>query len=146
MSQSQYKIRLGDYMAECEVNYRRLASLLAAHDDRVDYCIRLPGDRSGRLTITVQERCKYTSMVSLSLSHSAPYTTGQQFELRVYHDARMVEVVAYQQQRRIQPRYPYPNQRMLQQDEKWQQHRFLSQCLRYCVENGLAPVVDRQMV
>lgn len=142
MQQARYKVNLQHYMAECEANYQRLQQLLPDGCHEVSWAVLLPGDRAGRLEIRVLQRCRYTTMLSLSLDGGPGVSVPQHFELRAYHDARLVEVVAFQSQRRISPRYAYPNRYMYQQDEKWQQHRFLSECLHYCLENGMASELD----
>lgn len=141
MPQPRYKICLQSYMAECEANYFRLQQLLPDDCDEVGYDIELPGLGTGRLAISVLQRCKYTSMLAVNLENSTVLAADQRFELRVYHDARLVEVTAFQSRRNVMPRYNYPNRHMYQQDEKWQQHRFLSECLHYCLQNGMTEIV-----
>ena len=56
--------------------------------------------------------------------------------MRAYHDAGMLEVGSFQSCRRVEARYPYPNRRMHQQDEKYQQNRFLAEWLEHCLQDG----------
>ena len=58
------------------------------------------------------------------------------FDLRAYHDARMLEVTAFQSRRQVQARYEYPNADMHAPDEKAQQNMFLAEWLSHCIEQG----------
>lgn len=140
MQKAPYKVDLRAYHRECEANYLRLLKLLPADCDTVSFQVSLPDHQRGDVTLTVVERCKYTSMARLTQQGTSGWGNNKQFDLRIYHDAHMVEVTAFQRQRRIDVKYAYPNVRMHQPDEKLQQQRFLSECLVYCLEHGLVPV------
>lgn len=140
MQSRRYKVDLSAYMAECEANYLRLMKLLPKNDNQVIYNVQLPNNRKGLIYFRIIERCKYTTMLTVEQEGFAEWLAPSHFDVRIYHDARMVEVTAFQRQQRIQPVYTYPNQKMYQKDEKYQQHRFLSECLINCLENGLSLV------
>ncbi len=57
-------------------------------------------------------------------------------EIRLYHDARMAEVISSQDIHQVKPRYDYPNKHMHQQDEKQQINQFLNEWLHLCLEHG----------
>ena len=137
MSRS-YKVNLQTYLAECEANYQRLLQLLPADLDHVSHRLMLSDKREACLLIAVTRRCRYTSMLSLTLMDASLPGWNQHFELRAYHDARLLEVCAFQSHHRIKPVYTYPNRNMYQQDEKWQQLLFLSECLVSCLQYGLS--------
>lgn len=89
----------------------------------------------------MHEQTAYTTLLSLSQADDAGDSLDHwcqlpQLQLRLYHDARVVEVVACQGIWRLRPRYGYPNKRMLQQDEKAQWNRFLTEWLSHCLEHG----------
>ena len=67
---------------------------------------------------------------------SSRWLRNLNIEVRAYHDARMLEVGMFQSHRRIEPRYQYPNENMMQQDEKYQQNRFLADWLENSLANG----------
>ena len=144
MPNRRYKVDLQAYMAECEANYLRLMKLWPEREDEFYYQVELPENRSAMIHFRVVERCRYTTMMTIEQEGAGEWLPNSHFEIRVYHDVAMVEVVAYQKQRGIQPRYSYPNQYMYQKDEKYQQHRFLSACLANCLDNGLC-VVEYQI-
>ena len=52
----------------------------------------------------------------------------------------MLEVGMFQSHRQVAARYRYPNDQMFQQDEKYQQNRFLADWLEHCLHNGRASI------
>jgi uncharacterized protein YqiB (DUF1249 family) len=53
----------------------------------------------------------------------------------------MAEVVSWNGHWNTRSRYPYPNRKMYQRDEKFQLNRFLGEWLAQCLSHGR--VVDR---
>ena len=89
------------------------------------------------MRIEVVERCRYTTLMRVQQQGSkSPWLLAPRFDLRSYHDARMVEVTGFQAQRHIAPRYDYPNRQMHSRDEKSQQNLFLTEWLSYCLQQG----------
>lgn len=79
------------------------------------------------MQIKVLESCPYTQMLELSqhfVSH-APQINDLRMKVRVYHDARLVEVTGYQGLGRLLAKYHIPNDRMLHPDEKRQANLLL---------------------
>jgi hypothetical protein len=138
MSVRRYTVDLQAYMAECEANYWRIMKLLSKSCDEQSYYVQLPNKKALRMTLTVTERCKYTTMVSIAQEGVDSWLLNSHFDVRIYHDAKMVEVFSYQQQGRVEGVYKYPNEKMHQKDEKFQQHLFLSECLANCLKNGFS--------
>jgi uncharacterized protein YqiB (DUF1249 family) len=91
-----------------------------------------------RIRIDVVERCRYTTLMRVCQQGGDAWLEAPRFELRVYHDARMVEVSGFQSRRRVEPRYDYPNPEMFAPDEKAQQNVFLAEWLGHCLERGQA--------
>lgn len=102
-------------------------------------------------TITINEVTRYTSVVTMAQdamvqNSSAKNTTTMVNKLsplfrpvmmvRLYHDARMVEILSSQDVRQIKPRYDYPNEAMFHQDEKRQLSLFLKEWLHLCLQQG----------
>ena len=56
--------------------------------------------------------------------------------IRLYHDARMAEVLSTQDIKQVKSRYDYPNNQMHQQDEKQQTNQFLNEWLHLCLRLG----------
>ena len=133
-----YKTNLVDLHAVCEANYARLVKLFPGYEthNSLDFSLGL-----SRIKIEVAERCRYTTIFRVLQQGSDTKWLGHlKIELRSYHDARMVEVGMFQSHRGIDGRYQYPNGHMYQQDEKYQQNRFMADWLEHCIHNGLGPL------
>ena len=121
--------------ATCESNYARLMQLFPDYETANCREFQLPGGQ--RVCIDVTERCRYTTLMRVcQLGASADWLVPPRFELRVYHDARMVEVTVFQAARQVEARYEYPNAEMHAPDEKAQQNQFLSDWLAHCLRQG----------
>jgi uncharacterized protein YqiB (DUF1249 family) len=133
----RYSIDLVSLHATCESNYARLLRLFPDYETANYREFQLSGGQ--RVRIDVVERCRYTTLMKVC-QHGSPanWMTPPRFDLRVYHDARMVEVTAFQSRQRVDARYEYPNPAMLARDEKAQQNQFLSDWLSHCLAQGRA--------
>ncbi len=137
---ADYHIDLSNHLAQCEANYARACMLLRDLDagDAREFCI----DRQ-RIRLKVLECAPYTTMVELSQgSRVSKWLPEQQLQIRVCHDARVAEVVSSQGIRQFRARYTYPNERMLQRDEKRQLNVFLGEWLGHCIDSGHSLEVD----
>lgn len=145
MTARQYAVDLSQHLAECDTNYLRLCKLMprmvAQQCRRI--AVALGSHKQYQVTITVLEQAPYTSTLSLSQSEGIWDGRAPEMTVRVYHDARMAEVVAYQRVRAPRARYDYPNPRMLARDEKRQLNRLLGEWLAICLVHGheLEPVM-----
>jgi uncharacterized protein YqiB (DUF1249 family) len=138
---AKYRIDLSEQMASCEANYARLMKLLPDLDtaDSRDFIVERGAGQPVQVRLEVCERCKYTTMIEISQqSPLLKWLPAPRFKLRVYHDVRMAEVIAYQRKHRLKPRYDYPNDSMFQPDEKAQLNRFLGEWLNNCLQYGRA--------
>ena len=136
--QRRYKLDLSGLHAECEANYARLMRLLPDFEtiDRREFQCR-SGATTTQVCLEITQRCPYTTMINVSQHESpTPWVEPPRFEVRLYHDALMAEVVQYSGVRRVSPRYDYPNEGMHQRDEKHQLNRFLGEWLSHCIDTG----------
>ena len=135
-----YRVDLAGLQAICDANYARLCRLMPDMDSQDERCIRLqaPDGVAQQLLMQVLERCTYTT--TLRLSHERPHAwlPPPSMEVRLYHDVNMAEVVAAYNRRQFRGVYPYPNEQMLQPDEKHQLNHFLGEWLGYCQRHGLS--------
>ncbi len=78
---------------------------------------------------------RYTSFLRLShdLDQGGRRVPDLRLEIRLYHDARLAEVVSYQGHGRFLALYPMPNRQMYQAHEKQQVNGFLHEWLRHCL-------------
>ena len=135
----RYRVDLVELQAACEANYARLMQLLPAMREGTE-ARRVAFSQGERqlsvLTLEVLETCPYTSTIDVRQEHSLSWLPVAQMEVRVYHDARMAEVIGAQSARRFRGIYPYPNAAMHQPDEKTQLNLFLGEWLSHCLACG----------
>ncbi|MEO1080896.1 MAG: DUF1249 domain-containing protein [Pseudomonadota bacterium] len=164
MLKSRYKVDLRGLHALCDANYVRLLRLFPDYESCNSRRFSLPW---ARIQIDVLERSRYTTLFRLQSYRAAVPTAdagaaAQQpepalepavsehgwllplrLEARAYHDAGMLEVVAFQSEARTAARYDYPNRAMHQEDEKRQQNAFLADWLAHCLHHGQADLNGR---
>lgn len=146
MKRERYRVDLLELQSACEANYLRLMQLLPGmrHQPDVRRIAMSQGDRLlGVLVLQVVENCPYTSTLRITQEHCLPWLPAPRMEVRVYHDARMAEVISAENARRFRGIYPYPNAQMHQPNEKNQLNLFLGEWLGYCLACGyeLEPVI-----
>lgn len=94
--------------------------------------------------ITVNEITRYTSLITFEQkildNNTLPSVLHPRMVIRLYHDARMAEVISSQDIHQVKPRYDYPNEQMHQQDEKQQINQFLNEWLHLCLHQGQVKV------
>ena len=142
VKKQRYRVDLAADMAECEANYARLAKLLPADAPASAHPARRFGLGQVEMSIAVVERSPYTTTLEICQRPRSSGTVSffarvaARLTVRVYHDARLAEVVAFASRRRVQPLYDYPNPAMHQPDEKSQWNRFLGEWLSHCLQHG----------
>jgi uncharacterized protein YqiB (DUF1249 family) len=136
LKKKPFKVDLTELHAICEANYARMLRLFPAYESS-NSLEMLVGAAWVRLDVV--ERCRYTTIFHIHQQHGESRWLGLlRVEVRAYHDANMLEVGMFQAHRQIAPRYRYPNRQMFQQDEKYQQNRFMADWLEHCLQNGRA--------
>lgn len=124
---------------QCEANYVRLLQLVADWDafESLELAVDEAESPTVLVKITRLERNPYTSTIMLDQQDVLlPWAKGPQLTVRVYHDARMAEVISWNRHRLIKPRYDYPNPQMYLPDEKAQLNQYLGECLSQCIAHG----------
>ncbi|MCK7596373.1 DUF1249 domain-containing protein [Microbulbifer sp. CAU 1566] len=146
IAKERFRVDLPTYHADCDANYLRLCKLMPELASNQSWRYQMP---DGTLEVAVLERSRYTTEVSLQ--SSAPESGSKDknwlapppITVRLYHDARMAEVVAVDGQGPIGGdglNFSYPNPAMHSEDERQQVNRFLSEWLAHCLANGRAEV------
>ncbi len=134
LSSKQYIQSLPRYITLCERNYLRALKVLP---EEVVGEQRVVDLSAARYSITIENVSKYTTDVSIeqlaAVSTHLPHFT---LLVRLYHDAKVAEVIHRDYHRRIKPSYGYPNPDMHQKDEKYQLNAFLADWLMVCLEKG----------
>lgn len=133
--QKRYTPKLPDFLTLCERNYAQLYRLLpqtlAAGQQQL---IQINEQHCYRLLIL--DNARFTTTVQIELTGGRARFFRPWFEVRLYHDAQLAEVIACQQVRRLQPVYQYPNPAMRLPDEKIQGNQLLQDWLKLCVAQG----------
>ncbi|MBY6188263.1 DUF1249 domain-containing protein [Marinobacter hydrocarbonoclasticus] len=128
----RYVPDLARFLGICGRNYQALLRLLVrARRQQGDgpYLWQHP-QQEVQLRIRVLECTPYTELLELErISDPIPHVTVPKMSIRLYHDARLAEVLTSQQIQRLLPVYDYPNDRMLQPNEKFQVNLFLAELL-----------------
>ena len=136
----QYRPRLANLINLCEVNYMMLLRLLADKEEVGQQRQFFISDFLS-YTIMVNEVTRYTSLITMSQdAHVNGQFLSQFFRpkmvIRLYHDARLAEVISNQDIDQVKPRYDYPNQHMHLPDEKQQINVFLKEWLQLSLQLG----------
>lgn len=144
-SKERYRVNLPLHMAECEANYHRLDKLLFRHKDYSvgdSFEFAWLGTESRWVqSIEIIERSRYTITMVIgqkSLESVSPWLQMPRITVRMYHDAKVAEVLAWEGHKRLRPRYTYPNTAMYQADEKFQINAFLGEWLSRSLERGIS--------
>jgi len=139
MLRERYRVDLAGLQSACEINYARLMQLLPdMRKGQVTRSVALSGGESllGVLKLEVVDVSPYTTTLQVQQEQRSAWLPSMRFEIRMYHDARMAEVVVADKVRRLRSLYPYPNQDMHQPDEKTQLNLFLGEWLTHCLACG----------
>jgi uncharacterized protein YqiB (DUF1249 family) len=142
----RYRLDLVELQATCAANYARLMRLLPDMREHVGtrrVALSQGEHLLGVLALEVLEACPYTTTLQLRQEQSWPWLPVPPLQVRVYHDARMAEVVSAANTRGFRSTYLYPNSAMHQPDEKTQLNQFLAEWLGHCLACGheLQPVI-----
>lgn len=124
---------VGDLLALCEENYRRL-HYLAPQMKRLQGRHRSSRPDHQDLHLTIVEQTRYTTLLRLTYEFALDEDGASDPDalLRVYHDARQVEVEDLRQQ-------TLPTRRLYEAPglmNKWRLNLFVSKWLAFCVSQG----------
>ncbi len=132
----RYQPDLNGFLALCGRNYALLLRWLPealALDAPVSVC-----GKHGLLKITLLENTRYTQLVEISRPlGKTPLIEDPKVLVRIYHDAKLAEVLTGQQISLLSAVYDYPNLRMYQSDEKYQVNAFLEELLKIGCRNQM---------
>ncbi len=132
-------VNLSSHHAQCELNYHLCMTLLPdCRDGRNEWKFLLGDGRSFLVCISLVERAPYTTTVDvMQQPNLGEHLPTPKLRLRLYHDAAMAEVVAWDRHRNWLPVYSYPNAQMYHPDEKLALNRFLGEWLAHCRKLGI---------
>ncbi|WP_240615600.1 DUF1249 domain-containing protein [Alteromonas facilis] len=135
----KYVPHLPSILAVGEANYARMMRLLPDVDtESMEYTFNAGKDLY--YTIQIIDSAPYTSTLSICQHNSQmPDYMQPSMQVRLYHDAKVAEVIQSQQISALAPSYPYPNTRMHQKNEKHQVNCFLAEWLVFCLNHHNEP-------
>jgi len=133
---------------ECELNYLRLKKLLPSAVQaqgllQINFSFEADNCKDGASTesamrLQIVEETRYTSLVIIGAIGARPeWLPGIEVKVRLYHDAKMAEVIEWCSDRTI-PWELVEKSGMQSRDEKWQWNRFLSDLLSHSLSHGMA--------
>ncbi|MGO2010276.1 MAG: DUF1249 domain-containing protein [Pseudoalteromonas sp.] len=135
--QQRYIQSLPKYLTLCEYNYLRALKLLPKQHEVG--CSRKVLLGSNQFQVTIESTAKYTMDIAITQQSGMLQGIAPLFlTVRLYHDAKVAEIIHHDYHQRIKPSYAYPNPNMHQKDEKYQLNAFLHDWLTACLENGRA--------
>jgi uncharacterized protein YqiB (DUF1249 family) len=129
----KYVPKLANMHQVCEVNYGRLLKLLPDCDTE-DLQYQFKVNASLLYTIKIIECSRYTSTLEMSQKNQIGFEFLRPVvQVRLYHDAKMAEVISAQNIGSLKPSYQYPNTKMYQKNEKEMVNLFLAEWLHFCL-------------
>jgi uncharacterized protein YqiB (DUF1249 family) len=129
----KYVPKVANMHKVCEVNYGRLLRLLPDCDTQ-DLQYQFEVNASLLYTIKIIECSRYTSTLEMSQKSQVGFEFLRPVvQVRLYHDAKMAEVISAQNIGSLKPSYRYPNIKMYQKNEKEMVNLFLAEWLQFCL-------------
>jgi len=116
-----------------EKNYQTLSQLIPGLQN-ISHQTQLTLNDIEQLSITIDEQCRYTTIINIDHLLNNALLPDLTMTIRIYHDARMAEVIRSQHHSRFKPSYSYPNELMHQPLEKRQINLFFEDWLKHCIE------------
>ena len=115
-----------------EENYQTLARLIP--DMEVDTAILSSSKDFPDLHMKVVERGKYTLTIAfLHVLDEGEIVPDMYLKVKVYNDAKVAEVLTYQNKTGFSRVYTYPNNKLRYPIEKRRVNQFFSEWLMYCI-------------
>ena len=129
----KYVPKLANMHKVCEVNYGRLLRLLPDCDTQ-DLQYQFEVNVSLIYTIKIIDCSRYTSTLEMSQKSQMGFEFLRPVvQVRLYHDAKMAEVISAQNIGSLKPSYQYPNIKMYQKNEKEMVNLFLAEWVQFCL-------------
>uniref|UniRef100_UPI003BAD714D DUF1249 domain-containing protein n=1 Tax=Ningiella ruwaisensis TaxID=2364274 RepID=UPI003BAD714D len=129
----RYVPHLPSILATCENNYVCMLKLLPDCDSE-DLSYEFSINDSLSYKITILDSTRYTSTLKMQqINTKVPDYLNPSMVVRLYHDAKVAEVLESQRTNQLKPVYEYPNINMHQQNEKFLVNVFLAEWLHFCL-------------
>jgi uncharacterized protein YqiB (DUF1249 family) len=140
MQKKKYVPHLPSILATCENNYVCMLKLLPDCDTE-DLAYEFEVSSAMTYRIQIVDTSRYTSTLEMSqINAGVPAFLCPKMTIRLYHDAKVAEVLESQRTSRLEPAYEYPNLNMHQRNEKYMVNVFLAEWLHFCLSQSTASV------
>lgn len=131
---------LPSILATCEHNYVCMLKLLPDCDTQ-ELSYEFDVSNSMKYRIQIIDSSRYTSTVEMAqINTNSPLFMQPQMTIRLYHDAKVAEVLSTHSTSRLKPVYEYPNLQMHQRNEKHMVNVFLAEWLHFCLTQRVASI------
>ena len=138
----KYVPHLPSILATCENNYVCMLKLLP-DCDTTDLSYVFEAAQGFKYKIKIIESTRYTSTLEMSqIASNTPHFLQPSMTIRLYHDAKVAEVLTSQRTQQLKPVYEYPNIKMHQRNEKFMVNVFLAEWLHFCLSQNLASTAN----
>ena len=120
-----------------ESNFIRLGWLARDLKQLPDHAVsRVRGDCD--LSLTVTDRCRYTTslLMTYRFNDAGAIVREPNLELRLYHDARLLEACGTIDWRRHRDLAHFRAHREANIDQRWMRNQMLNKWLEYCADRG----------
>lgn len=129
----KYVPHLPSILATCENNYVCMLKLLPDCDTR-ELKYEFEVNEALKYSIGIVDSSRYTSTLEMAqISANTPKFLQPKMIIRLYHDAKVAEVLEAQRTSQLKPVYEYPNLNMHQRNEKFMVNVFLAEWLHFCL-------------
>lgn len=129
LNPKRYQPNINRFLALCGRNYFHILRWLPDGVQQGETW-QVEGEH-GCLFVRLLENTRYTQLIEISRHVGKnDYIDSPKITVRVYHDAKLAEVLTSRQIYQLSPVYDYPNIRMHHRDEKYQVNAFLEELLR----------------
>lgn len=140
----KYVPHLPSILAICESNYASALRLLPDCDSE-DLSYEFQISETLRYRIKILESTRYTSTIEMAqFALNTPAFLQPLMEVRLYHDAKVAEVLSCQRISKLEPSYEYPNLKMHQRNEKQMVNIFLAEWLQFCLQQKKIQITTNQ--
>lgn len=155
MTRPRYHVNLSQYMHDCEMSYAKMHRLLGDRGINASFSFYLQQGKApfAKVSIDHIENHVFTDQYSLLIEyelnssssspiHSATLLdqafTPLLFRVKLCHDAKVLDIEAFQGCQVVIGNHVYPNTQMHQKNEKHALQRFLLKCFSLIEAFGIA--------
>ena len=137
MENKEKYIELKEFHFFCEKNYLLFSKLISDFEKEKSFSFGIPlgSLKVNKVFISLSRVSKFTS--DIKISFSADLSKKIEIEIRLYHEAKMCEVIRFQGfHQSLVSIFPSQKKFGFTKDEKFQWNSFLNKFLTVCIESG----------